>query len=187
MRIVFCFVILMFCVPFSMADKGGSGNIEKPGKSEEQRVMNNARLAELIKRVDENAQGRPGFWEFTVEAYRVTVMTDEKADRMRIIIPIVEAEKLDKALLVRTMQANFDSALDARYAIARGVLWAAFIHPLSSLSDKDFLSGIGQTVNITASFGDTFSSGGVIFHGGDSADIQRRQLIDRLLDKGLAI
>jgi len=39
------------------------------------------------------------------------------------------------------MQANFDSALDARYAIAKGKLWSAFIHPLSELNEEQFFSG----------------------------------------------
>ncbi len=34
------------------------------------------------------------------------------------------------------MIANFHTALDARYAISDGVIYAAFIHPLSSLARR---------------------------------------------------
>ena len=53
------------------------------------------------------------------------VITDENADRMRIIVPVTAAEVVSEDLLVRVMQANFDSALDARYAIAKDTLWSA--------------------------------------------------------------
>jgi len=111
-------------------------------------IMNNQRLQVLIDGVAGDVDGRPGFWEFTLHKYRVTVITDERADRMRIIIPVAKAGDIDSDKMKRLMQANFDSALDARYSIARGVLWSAFIHPLSELSDHQFIDGLAQTVNL---------------------------------------
>ena len=102
------------------------------------------------------------------------------ADRMRVLIPLERSDDLSKDELLRLMQANFDSALDARYAIAQGQLWAAFIHPLSSLTDEEFLLGIGQTANVVASFGSTYSSGMFIFGGGDSAEIERKRFLEEL-------
>lgn len=146
--------------------------------------MNNKRLGELITRIDESAQGRPGFWEFIVEGRNVKVITDENANRMRIIVPIAPAKEIHNDRLVRMMQANFDSALDARYAIAKEVVWGTFIHPLRELNDKEFLSGLGQAVNLALTYGESYSSGALIFGGGDSKSLRRRELIDRLLDKG---
>jgi len=83
---------------------------------------------------------------------------------------------------------NFDSALDARYAIAKGVVWGTYIHPLAVLEEKEFISGVGQVVNLALTFGTSYSSGALIFQGGDSQELQqRRQLIDDLLKKGLEI
>ena len=70
--------------------------------------------------------------------------------------------------MLRIMQANFDSALDARYAIAQGKLWGTFIHPLSELSDLEFLIALGETANIVLSYGTSYSSGMFMFGGGDS-------------------
>jgi len=106
---------------------------------------------------------------------------------MRIIVPIVKSDDLDRAQLYRTMQANFDSALDARYCVAKGVLWSAFIHPLGALTDREFVSGLGQAVNLVATFGSSYSSGALMFKGGDSDGIRRRQLIDELMEKGQVI
>ncbi|MGB1800755.1 MAG: type III secretion system chaperone [Gammaproteobacteria bacterium] len=150
-------------------------------------VMNNDKMDEVIRRLDDKAEGENGYWVFKIATLSVTVVTDEKADRMRIIIPIIESEKLDEATLYRVMQANFDSALDARYAIAKNILWSAYIHPLASLNEEQFITAIGQTVNLVSSFGTTYSSGLLSFRGGDSRAIQQKELIQELLDKGRSI
>jgi len=146
--------------------------------------MNNKQLGELIKRIDKSAQGKPGYWQFIVEGRDVTVITSEKANRMRIIVPIAPATKLSNERLIRMMQANFDTALDARYSIAKDIVWAAFIHPLRELGNEEFLSGIGQAVNLALTYGEAYSSGALIFGGGDSQDLRQRELIDELLRKG---
>ncbi len=101
----------------------------------------------------------------------ITIVTDPAADRMRIVIGIARESEISSERMKRLMQANYDSALDARYALGNGVLWATFIHPLSSLSDEDFLSGLSQTINIVVTFGTTYTSGAFVFGGGDSQGI----------------
>lgn len=108
---------------------------EAPEKVYEQR-MTAERLAELIVRVDEEAVLEGATWFFHVEGLETAVVYDVGADRMRIIMPIGDADEIDKESLLRMMQANFDSALDARYAIAQGSLWGVFIHPLGSLIER---------------------------------------------------
>lgn len=147
-------------------------------------VMTAARLGELIQRIDNDAKHNGNSWEFRLESYLVAVIYDVAADRMRILIPIRSTEDIGQEELMRVMQANFDSALDARYAIAHKVLWGAFVHPLSTLTDEEFLTAVGETANIVATYGSSYSSGLFIFGGGDSADIQRRNLIDRLRELG---
>lgn len=148
--------------------------------------MTNQRLQELITKVDKNYEGKLGYWSFTVSGVGVQVITDESADRMRVIAPVIKTDTLEKDELYRLMQANFDSALDARYAVANGILWGTFIHPLSSLGDEQFLLGLGQTVNIVISYGSTYSSGALVFRGGDSDGLQR-ELLERLKSLSEAI
>jgi hypothetical protein len=158
----------------------GAENPKTPEPAEQ--AMNNQRLQALIENVAEDLDGRPGFWEFTLQEYQVTVITDERADRMRIIVPVARAEDIGSEQMKRLMQTNFDSALDARYSIARGVLWSAFIHPLSALSDHQFIDGLAQTVNLAGTFGTSYSSGALVFGGGDSKreqDRRYREIIER--------
>ena len=159
---------------------------KKPAKPEGSMTL--ARMETIIRRLDEKAKApQPGSWQFTISERPVIIVTDVTNNRMRIISPVSKAEGMPPELMKRLMQANFDTALDARYAIARGVIWATFIHPLRALHDRQFISAIGQTVNLAITFGTTFSSGGMSFGGGDSRDIIRKQLIEKLLKKGLPI
>jgi len=138
-----------------------------------------------ISSIDPDYERNETYIRFNVTDIEVSVVADNDADRMRIMIPVVPAEALNEELLFRVMQANFDSALDARYAIGQGVLWSTFIHPLSSLTENDFLSAIGQTINTATSFGTSFSSGALVYGGGDSNQLnEQRKLIDDLLKKG---
>jgi len=148
--------------------------------------MDSTRIQTLLSRLDKNVEGEKGFWQLEIAGVAVTVITDDKANRMRVISPVSSISGVEPKSLYRMMQANFDSALDARYSIAKGVIWSAFIHPLEQLSDQQFLEGVGQVVNLVTSYGSTYSSGLLVFGGGDSGKLQR-ELIDDLLEKGLAI
>lgn len=66
-------------------------------------TMNNQRLAELIKRIDNKVEGSQGYCKFSVEAPVIQVITDEKADRMRIIVPIIKSEEVDGSQLYRLL------------------------------------------------------------------------------------
>ena len=102
---------------------------------------------------------------------------------MRAMVPIRAIDGMSEEDLRRVMQANFDTALDARYAVANGRLWGVYIHPLSPLRRDQLISGLGQTVNLALTYGGLFTGGALSFGGGDSVPLQR-ELIDRLLEKG---
>jgi len=148
--------------------------------------MNVDRLGAILTAIDPATVVEARGMTLTVAAVPVTVVVDPNANRMRILVPIASVEGLGEAELLRLMQANFDSALDARYAIANELLWAAYIHPLSPLQKDQLISGIGQVVNLAQSFGTLYSSGGLLYGGGDSGALQRA-LIDELLKKGKEI
>ncbi len=178
-RTLVLFALCFFSV-FANAEDGAEGELVN-------NKMDNERLEQIIQRLDDNFEGSQGFWNFNITNVTVTVVTDEKNDRMRIIIPITESEKLSSEDLYRIMQANFDSTLDGRYAIGKNILWSTYLHPLASLTDDEFLTGLGQTVNLYSTFGTTYSSGLLSYGGGDSQSLLRKKLIEELIEKGVAI
>ena len=160
-----------------------AGRADTPGLHT---AMTNERLRVLIERLDPEAQSESGYWQLRVAGRDVTVITDDNADRMRVLTSVARAEDLTREQLYRLMQANFDTALDARYCIAKSIVWSTYLHPLSPLTDEQFLLGLGQVINLANTYGSSFSSGALIFGGGDSSQ-QQRELLRDLMEKGLEI
>lgn len=146
-------------------------------------AMDFPRMAEIAGALDPDATVQGNAIQLTIDDIPVLIITDTQADRMRAMVPIRAADGIEPDEMRRLMQANFDSALDARYAVANGRLWGVFIHPLQALERDQLISGIAQTVNIAKTYGTLYSGGAMQFGGGDSPGLQR-QLIDRLLEKG---
>lgn len=141
------------------------------------------RMGVIVQALDENARINPNGFEFVIDDVPVLIVADARANRMRAMVPIASAESMSPEELMRVMQANFDSALDARYAVARGRLWGVFIHPLKELERDQLISGIAQTVNVAQTYGGLYTSGAAQFGAGDSSGLQA-QLVERLLEKG---
>jgi hypothetical protein len=141
------------------------------------------RMAQIVQALDPEAKLTGAGFLLTVEDVPVLIVTDEHANRMLAMVPIRSAEVMSADELQRVMQANFDSALDARYAIANGRLWGVFLHPFRELERDQLISGIAQTVNVANTYGTLYSSGAGQFGSGDSADLQR-ELLEDLLERG---
>ncbi len=144
------------------------------------------RMAEIVQALDPDARVAGSGFEFTIDDIPVLIVTDVRANRMRAMVPIRSTDGMTDAELLRVMQANFDSALDARYAIANDSLWGVFIHPFAELEKNQFISGVAQTVNVAKTYGTLYSGGAAQFGAGDSGDLQRA-LIEELLDRGQEI
>lgn len=148
-----------------------------PATTDEPRgPMTAARLGELVKVVDANASNQGNSWQFVFQGRPFVMVFDEKADRMRMFTPIGPETLLTPDLMRRMLQANFDSALDARYAVANELIWGVFIHPLSPLDQDQFASAVIQILNVATSFGNAFSSGLFTYGGGDSVEENRKML-----------
>ncbi len=128
--------------------------------------MNNEKLEVVLETVADSVNGYPGYWEVNYKERQLLCLTDESHNRMRIISPIIEVDKLDENLLLDVLTANFHAALDVKYAISKGVLWSVFIHPLKELEESEVTSAVNQVVNAVNNFGTTFSSTEMIFGGG---------------------
>ena len=130
--------------------------------------MNNRTLQTLIESLSQDIEGDPGYWSFTVASRQLVVITDEAADRMRIMTPVVEDTELSAEQARTLLDANFDRALDARYAVSRGYVWSAFIHPLSALTEEEFADGVRQVVTLAENYGTSYTSTNLVFQGGQN-------------------
>lgn len=179
------FTSLLLLVLATFAQPSSAGSQDEPATSDSmtKQKMTNKRMGAFLLAIDPDLAGSSGNWQLKVRQLPVYVITDENADRMRIMIPIASAADLDADELYRLMQANFESALDARYAIADKLIWSAYIHPLSPLDGDQLASALAQTYNVAATFGEEYSSGLFSFGGGDNA----REVFDEIYEKGLSL
>lgn len=145
--------------------------------------MTMQRMARIVFALDDEAVARGNAIEFSIADTPVLIIADPIADRMRAMVLIRSADGLGPEEMLRMMQANFDTALDARYAVAKGRLWGVFIHPLSPLRKDQLLSGLAQTVAVAQTYGTVYSGGALTFGGGDSNEIYR-ELFEELKKKG---
>lgn len=128
--------------------------------------MTNARLDGLIGQITKQVEGQLGYWKFAIDGRDIVVITDAVHNRMRIMSPVAAQDKLDAAELARLLEANFGSALDAKYALRDKTLWSVFTHPLGELSEEQFLDCVAQTANLANNFGGSYASSNLIFGGG---------------------
>ena len=125
--------------------------------------MTNKELDEIIKNIATVIRGRYGNWEFEIDATQFICLTDEHHNRMRIISPITETSKITSEQIFKCMEANFQTALDIKYAISKDILWSALIHPLKELSQKQVIDAISQVYSSVKTFGTSYSSSNLIF------------------------
>ncbi len=128
--------------------------------------MNSNELAQQLAVETQEFQRRPSHWQFVHYEVPMACLIDEPHDRMRIIAAIGDADDLDEETKDALLEANFHTALDARYATSNGVLFAAFIHPLGSLSSSLLRSVIDQIASLVHTFGSHYTGGTLEFVGG---------------------
>ena len=128
-------------------------------------AMTNQRLDALIRNNAQNVEGQLGYWQLNISGRDLLVITDASHNRMRIMSPVAAQERMDEAELIRLLEANFSSALDAKYALRDGTLWSVFTHPMGELTDEQFLDCLAQVFNLANNFGSSYASSNLTFGG----------------------
>jgi len=138
------------------AARGYSAEREKKEISNE--PMTNVRIEQILRNLEPSVKGEKSRWQLTRDGIPLMVLTDESHNRMRIVAPITGTVDATLYTLLRMMEANFFTALDARYALFKGMIWVTYIHPLDSLHERDFLAALQQVITLVKTTGTTYSS-----------------------------
>ncbi len=133
--------------------------------------MTTQAMGKLVDSYLTEMEGQPGFWRGVRGEVPVFVFSDDEHDRMRIMAPIGVVEELDADLLHVLLQANYDRALDARYAMRGNELWSVVVHPLATLATDDLPSLFDQVVLLVKNTGSTFASTELVFRAFPGDDI----------------
>ena len=146
--------LLLASIIFGMSPVKAENSISK---------MTPEKLHSVISGYAEDVEPSNNVISFKYKSIPVYCIWDVKADRMRLISPIVQVSDLTPEHLNVALQANYHTVLDARYAIGDGIMYAAFIHPLSSMNKAELESAVRQVATAALTFGDSYSSGELVF------------------------
>ena len=127
--------------------------------------MTPEKLVEIINQEADTALVNNNQVRFMFNDVVLICIHDANANRMRIISPIVELEKLEEDEVLNALVANFHSALDVKYALSDELIWSVYTHPLQELSEQQVVDAIHQVYAAAITFGKTYSSTHLVFPG----------------------
>ena len=132
--------------------------------------MTTSAIGRLLDSYLTELEGEDGFWRGVREDVQVFVLSDDSHDRMRIMAPIGELKELETDVLQQLLEANYDRALDAKYALRGKEVWSVSVHPLATLAPDDFASFIDQVVRLVKNTGSSYASSDLVFGAGHPGD-----------------
>lgn len=117
--------------------------------------MTPERVAEILGERDIALHGDVGHWQFLHEGMQIFLLIDSERNRIRLVTPLTRLDLhrsnpdfSEVELLQKLLKANYLATGDVRLCLNNHVVWAAFLHPLDSLTERDLLSALGQMVEV---------------------------------------
>ena len=135
--------------------------------------MTTSAIGKLLDSYLTELEGENGFWRGVREDVQIFVLSDDSHDRMRIMAPIGELKELETDVLKMLLEANYDRALDAKYALRGREVWSVSVHPLATLAPDDFASFLDQVVRLVKNTGSSYASSDLVFGAGQPGDADR--------------
>lgn len=135
-----------------------------------QSEMSNARMHEIFTEEADEMEGEQGVWQLSYGGRLLLVITDSSANRMRIFTPVFEQTMVAEGQMEKMLEANFHSALDAKYSLYEGYVMSVFTHPLKELNKGQLVDAMRQVVILADTFGTTYQSTDMIFGGGQEEE-----------------
>lgn len=163
-------VLVSLVVPQSSSISLSPITFVQAERLEEPDNMTVSRLDAILQAEGTDLQGGNGQWQLTLNGQQLLVLADSTHNRMRIVSPITSTDDLTAQQVQAMLVANFHSALDARYAVTDDTVVSVFVHPLSSLHENDFRSGLRQVANLASTFGTEYTSGELGFGPGSAPE-----------------
>lgn len=131
-------------------------------------AMTTAAIGKILDADLSELEGQKGFWRGMRDPVQLFVRSDETHDRMRIMAPIGELREPEPRVLQLLLEANYDRALDAKYAMRGKEVGSVSVHPLATLAPDDFTSFLDQVVRLVKNTGSTYASSDLVFGAGQS-------------------
>lgn len=151
------FFISFFCIKsYSQTTAEGGMTVEK--------------MDSIFRSVAEEIDGKGGTWQLFYGNRIVFILSDEVHNRMRIFTPIGAEEELEADQQKAMLEANFHSALDAKYCLYNGFIVSVYTHPLIELTTNQLKEALAQVVILANNFGGSYSSTDLVFGLGEAQE-----------------
>jgi hypothetical protein len=125
--------------------------------------MSERKIEKVFKKLNLEVEGDEGVWMVNFSERWVLVFADDAADRMRIFTPVINRDEIGSDEWERMLEANFHTALDAKYGLYNEYVISVFSHPLSYLDEFQIVSALEQVVNLADTFGTSYASTSILF------------------------
>ena len=122
-------------------------------------AMTQDEMEKTVADIVDVEESKKGYVVFEYKNVKMALISDVNHDRMRIIAPITKYSAITLDQVKKTMESNFHQALDARYAESNDILYSAFIHPMSPLSEIELIKALDQVATLALTFGTSYTSG----------------------------
>lgn len=133
-------------------------------------VMSVEKMDSIFRAEAEEMDGEDGTWQLFYGNRIVFVLSDKVHNRMRIFTPIGGEDELEVGQQKAMLEANFHSALDAKYCLYNGFIVSVFTHPLKELTTDQLKEALAQVVILANNFGGSYSSTDLLFGLGEAQE-----------------
>ncbi|MEM6807399.1 MAG: type III secretion system chaperone [Bacteroidota bacterium] len=141
--------------------------------------MDNRKMSRILSKEAESVEGQLGSWQAVYGNRLIYVITDQNANRMRIMTAIVELKDVKQKEYKVLLEANFDRALDAKFAIFEDYLMSVYTHPLKELTEEQFIDAMRQVVTLAYTYGSSYTSTNMVFGGGEEEQTEEKKEKDK--------
>ncbi len=132
--------------------------------------MTLAKMDSIFQIEAEEVDKEAGTWQLFYQNRLLFVLTAEGQNRMRIFTPISAEEELELGEERILLEANFHTALDAKYSLYNGFIISVFTHPLKELTAEQLIDAMKQVALLADNYGTTYSSTDLFFGFDDTEE-----------------
>ena len=130
----------------------------------------------ILREQAEKMEGEGGTWLLYYRERIVFVLCDAEHNRLRIFTPITESKYVTPQEMEKMLEANFQSALDAKYSIYEDFVASVFTHPLAELTEEQLIDALQQVVTLADNFGKSYSSSDLLFGGEPGEQDEKKRI-----------
>ena len=144
-------VIYDTLLPREGVEPGDSETGSEKAKRESAAGMTAEKMAQALRARGIEVRGELLRRQFVYADTQFFLLTEPEQNRMRLLSPLARLDTLRRdpdfnevELLQELLKANYLATGDARFCVHRNIIWAAFLHPLDTLTERDLISALDQ-------------------------------------------